>query len=140
MPFRQGRPSDALRFAAATDAFIFTMNLAGGKTKQIIFCVKAGHVQSAYVRDLRGVIEPEGAEIGVLICMEAPTKKCWKKPPKRDSTSRPGLRPLSLATDSYHRRAVGEQGRPVSANAGSDIQESAQVAQIRRRADSTRRS
>ena len=28
----------------------------GGKTKQIVFSVKAGHVQSAYVRDLRGVI------------------------------------------------------------------------------------
>ncbi len=29
------------------------------KTKRIIFSVKAGHVQAAYVRDLRGVIERE---------------------------------------------------------------------------------
>jgi len=29
--------------------------------------VKAGHVQSAYVRDLRGVIEREDAQVGVLI-------------------------------------------------------------------------
>jgi hypothetical protein len=50
----------------------------GGKTKQIIFSVKAGHVQSAYVRDLRGVIEREEAQIGVLISMEAPTKPMLK--------------------------------------------------------------
>lgn len=39
------------------------------KTKQIIFSVKAGHVTAAHVRDLRGVIEREQAEIGALISM-----------------------------------------------------------------------
>lgn len=48
----------------------------GGKTKQIIFSVKAGgNVTVAHVRDLRGVVEREQAEIGVLICMEEPTKQ-----------------------------------------------------------------
>jgi len=47
---------------------------AGGKTKQIILSVKAGHTSVAHVRDLRGVIEREKAEIGVLISMEEPTK------------------------------------------------------------------
>ncbi len=51
----------------------------GGRTKQIIFSVKAGHVQAAYVRDLRGVIEREDAQIGVLICTEAPTKPMRKE-------------------------------------------------------------
>jgi DNA modification methylase len=46
----------------------------GGKTKQIIFSVKAGHVTVAHLRDLRGVLEREKAEIGVLICLEEPTK------------------------------------------------------------------
>ena len=46
----------------------------GGKTKQIIFQVKAGHVTAAHVRDLRGVLEREKAEIGILICMEEPTQ------------------------------------------------------------------
>lgn len=46
----------------------------GGKTKQIMFSVKAGHTNAAHVRDLRGVVEREGAAIGVLITMQEPTK------------------------------------------------------------------
>lgn len=51
----------------------------GGKTKQIILSVKAGHTNVAHVRDLRGVIEREQAEIGVLISMEPPTKPMLKE-------------------------------------------------------------
>jgi site-specific DNA-methyltransferase (adenine-specific) len=51
-----------------------------GKTKQIILSVKAGeNVNVAMVRDLRGVIEREKAEIGVLISMEAPSKPMVKE-------------------------------------------------------------
>jgi site-specific DNA-methyltransferase (adenine-specific) len=46
---------------------------AGGKTKQVIFSVKAGHTTSAHVRDLVGVIDREKAEIGVLITFQEPT-------------------------------------------------------------------
>jgi site-specific DNA-methyltransferase (adenine-specific) len=46
-----------------------------GKTKQIVLSVKAGKLQAIYVRDLRGVIEREKAEIGVLISMGEPTAK-----------------------------------------------------------------
>ena len=47
----------------------------GGKTKQVIISVKAGqNVSVAMVRDLRGVIERESAEIGVLISMVEPTR------------------------------------------------------------------
>ncbi|MGD0903768.1 MAG: DNA methyltransferase [Terracidiphilus sp.] len=45
-----------------------------GQSKQIIFSVKAGGVTVSQVRDLRGVIEREKAEIGVFICFEEPTK------------------------------------------------------------------
>jgi DNA modification methylase len=45
-----------------------------GKTKQIIFSVKAGNIRPAYVSELRGVIDREQAAIGVLITMEEPTK------------------------------------------------------------------
>jgi hypothetical protein len=45
-----------------------------GKTKQILFSVKSGHVSAKDVRDLRGVIEREKAEIGVLITLEEATK------------------------------------------------------------------
>ncbi|MEW5981312.1 MAG: DNA methyltransferase [Acidobacteriota bacterium] len=43
------------------------------KTKQIILSVKAGHVTVAHLRDLRGVLDREKAEIGVLLCMDEPT-------------------------------------------------------------------
>ena len=36
--------------------------------------MKAGRLALSYVRDLRGVIEREGAEIGCLISLEKPTK------------------------------------------------------------------
>jgi SAM-dependent methyltransferase len=46
----------------------------GAKTKQIIFSVKAGHVTVTHVRDLRGVLDREKAEMGALICLEGPTQ------------------------------------------------------------------
>ena len=45
-----------------------------GKTKQIILSVKSGHVSVRDVRDLRGVVEREKAQIGVLITLEDATK------------------------------------------------------------------
>jgi hypothetical protein len=46
-----------------------------GKSKQVIFSVKAGqNVNVAQVRDLRGVLDREKAEIGVLVSMEPPSK------------------------------------------------------------------
>lgn len=47
---------------------------AGGKTRQILISVKSGKVSVADVRDLRGVIEREEAEIGLLISMREPTQ------------------------------------------------------------------
>jgi len=47
---------------------------AKAKTKQIIISVKSGHVSVSALRDLRGVVEREKAQIGVLISMEKPTK------------------------------------------------------------------
>jgi len=46
----------------------------GGKTKQIVLSVKAGHTNVAHVRDLRGVVEREKAEIGVLLTLQEPTQ------------------------------------------------------------------
>lgn len=52
----------------------FHDDVAGAKTKQIIFSVKAGRTSVPHVRDLRGVIERENAEIGVLLSLQEPTK------------------------------------------------------------------
>ena len=46
----------------------------GGKTKQVILSVKSGKPNVTHLRDLRGVLDREEAEIGVLITMQEPTK------------------------------------------------------------------
>jgi len=45
----------------------------GGKTKQVILSVKAGHTGPSHVRDLHGVIDREKAQLGVLITLQEPT-------------------------------------------------------------------
>ena len=45
-----------------------------GEFEEVIIQVKAGHITTNHVRDLRGVLEREKAAIGVLISMEEPTK------------------------------------------------------------------
>ncbi|RLE62199.1 MAG: site-specific DNA-methyltransferase [Thermoprotei archaeon] len=48
-------------------------------TKQIIFSVKSGKVGVSHIRDLRGVVEREKAEIGVYISLNEPTKPMRKE-------------------------------------------------------------
>ena len=55
---------------------------AGGKTKQIIFSVKAGKVTVLHIRDLVGVISREKAEIGAFLSLEPPTS-----PMRREAAS-----------------------------------------------------
>jgi DNA modification methylase len=43
------------------------------ETKHVIISVKTGHLLPQYVRELRGVIERENAQIGVLISRDKPT-------------------------------------------------------------------
>jgi DNA modification methylase len=45
-----------------------------GKTRQLIISVKAGNLQRSQVHELRGVIEREKAEVGVLLSFEEPTR------------------------------------------------------------------
>jgi site-specific DNA-methyltransferase (adenine-specific) len=44
-----------------------------GKPKRILVQIKSGHVSSSIVRDLRGVMEREGAVMGVLVTLEPPS-------------------------------------------------------------------
>ncbi len=55
------------------DGRLYFHDEADSKTKQVILSVKAGHTSVAHVRDLRGVVDREKAEIGVLITMQEPT-------------------------------------------------------------------
>jgi NACHT-associated inactive restriction endonuclease len=64
-----------------------------GKTKQIIISVKAGHTTVSHLRDLRGVVEREKAQIGVLLSLQAPTK------PMRTEAAAAGFYTSSPAPD-----------------------------------------
>jgi DNA modification methylase len=57
-------------------------HVGDGRTRQIVLSVKAGHLNVSHVRDLRGVIEREQADIGVLISLEEPTS-----PMRREAAS-----------------------------------------------------
>jgi DNA modification methylase len=48
-------------------------HVGDGRTRQIVLSVKAGHVTVSHVRDLRGVLDREEADIGALISLEEPT-------------------------------------------------------------------
>ncbi len=45
-----------------------------GETRELIISVKAGNLHRSHVHELRGVVEREKAEIGVLLTFETPTK------------------------------------------------------------------
>ena len=54
----------------------------GGKTKQVIFSVKAGKVTVSHIRDLVGVINREKAQIGAFLSLKPPTS-----PMRREAAS-----------------------------------------------------
>ena len=69
------RPTEQKKGAdRGIDGRLFFHDEPGGKTKQIVLSVKSGNVTVKDLRDLRGVLEREQAEIAVLITLEEPTK------------------------------------------------------------------
>ena len=55
------------------DGQILFFDDKSGVPKRVLFSVKAGKLQAAHVRDLRGVVEREGAAVGCLISLDEPT-------------------------------------------------------------------
>jgi len=45
-----------------------------GNTKQIILSVKSGKIPANHIRELRGVVDREGAQIGVLLTLESSSR------------------------------------------------------------------
>ena len=56
------------------DGYLYFFDDNSGKAKTVVVQVKSGHVNAAYVRDLKGVLEREKAPIGVLVTLEDPTR------------------------------------------------------------------
>jgi len=68
-PVEQKKGSDK-----GIDGRLFFHEIEGGDTKTIILSVKSGGVSSGDLRDLKGVLDRERAQIGVLITLEEPTR------------------------------------------------------------------
>jgi hypothetical protein len=70
------RPAEEKKGAdRGIDGRRYSVDPTTGRTEQIVFSVKAGHVNVAHVRDLRGVVERDRATQGVLLSVEDPTKQ-----------------------------------------------------------------
>ncbi len=80
------RPADPKKGAdKGIDGCIYFHEGDATDTKQIVLSVKAGHTGRSHVHELRGVMEREGAAIGVLITMQQPTK------PMREDAASAGM-------------------------------------------------
>jgi len=56
------------------DGVISFLDDTTGKPKQALVQVKSGHVKSGDIRDLVGTITREGAELGIFVTLESPSK------------------------------------------------------------------
>ena len=69
------RPAEGKKGAdQGIDGRLFYFDGSSDEPQQAIVSVKAGKVQVSHVRDLVGVINREGAEIGVFIALNEPTQ------------------------------------------------------------------
>ena len=74
------RPAEQKKGAGrGIDGRLYFHDNTKGDSKQILFSVKAGGVTVSQIRDLRGTLEREKAEIGVFLCFEAPTRPMLKE-------------------------------------------------------------
>ncbi len=74
------RPAEQKKGAdRGIDGRLYFHDNTKGDSKQILFSVKAGGVTVSQIRDLRGTLEREKAEIGVFLCFEAPTRPMLKE-------------------------------------------------------------
>jgi site-specific DNA-methyltransferase (adenine-specific) len=69
------RPTDQKKGAdRGIDGRLYFHDDDSGKSRQIVFSVKGGHITASQVRDLAGVLSREKAEIGAFITFDEPTK------------------------------------------------------------------
>jgi site-specific DNA-methyltransferase (adenine-specific) len=94
------RPTEGIKKGAdhGIDGRLYFHDDRSGRSKQIIFSVKAGGVTVSQVRDLRGVMEREKAEIGIFVCFEKPTR-----PMLREAADAEFYRPGPLDKTTYPR-------------------------------------
>jgi DNA modification methylase len=76
-----GRPAQDKKKGKDTgiDGFAYFFDDASNVAKKIIIQVKSGHVKSGDIRDLKGVLEREKAQIGAFITLKSATKDMMKE-------------------------------------------------------------
>jgi SAM-dependent methyltransferase len=96
---QQARPEVSQQKKGADKGIDGRLNLidSAGEVSPILFSVKGGHVTVSQIRDLRGVVEREGAAMGVFICIEDVTA------PMRMEAADAGF---------YQSKAIGETRHP----------------------------
>ncbi len=72
----KARPAGEVKKGAdqGIDGNVYFRDDDSGAHKRVVISVKSGHVNSAQVRDLKGVLEREKAEMGAFITLEEPTR------------------------------------------------------------------
>jgi site-specific DNA-methyltransferase (adenine-specific) len=73
------------------DGWQFFFDDDSGRPKRMVISVKGGHVGVAQVRDLRGVVEREQAELGLFITLQRPTRAMLKEAADAGVYQPPGL-------------------------------------------------
>jgi site-specific DNA-methyltransferase (adenine-specific) len=76
-----GRPAQDKKKGKDTgiDGYIYFFDDNSGKAKRIILQVKSGNVKSGDIRDLKGVIEREQAQLGAFITLKPATRDMQKE-------------------------------------------------------------
>jgi len=59
---------------SGVDGYIYFFDDTSGKAKKVIVQVKSGHVSVSQIRDLKGTMKGENAEIGAFITLKEPTR------------------------------------------------------------------
>ncbi len=75
------------------DGYIYFRDDDSGEYKSVIVQVKSGHVSVSHIRDLKGVLDREEAQIGAYITLEEPTRPMKEEAAAADFYDPPGLLP-----------------------------------------------
>lgn len=72
----EGRPAQDKKRGKDTgvDGFVYFFDDNSGRAKKIVVQVKSGGVRSGDIRDLKGVVEREGAQLGAFLTLRPPTR------------------------------------------------------------------
>jgi len=75
----EGMPLEKKGSDRGIDGYIYFHDDNSGKAKKVMIEVKSGHVNSSIIRSLKGVVDREKAQIGLLITLAKPSREMVKE-------------------------------------------------------------